>query len=59
MPQTSLKYERLTREELQKAIDEKDHLIMEFRTQMKGMEEEKGYLNKTREGLKNQILDLE
>lgn len=53
------KYDRLTREELQKTLDEKDHLIHELRSQMKALEEEKGYLNRKKEEYKNQILDLE
>lgn len=53
------RYDRLTREELQKALDEKDHLIQELRVQMKGLEEEKGYLNKKKEEYKVQVIDLE
>jgi len=45
-PRFNPKYDRLSREELQRALDDKDHLIHELRVQLKGAEEEKATMHR-------------
>ena len=53
------KYEKLSREEIYRALDEKDGVIQQLRGSLRGTEEEKGVINRQKNEYATQVADLE